>query len=61
MTAERTDEPMDEPSSGACKLDQARTDVDPVDIQRLLSWYFDVQHPGRPHITSRGHRDPILG
>jgi len=52
---------MDEPSSGACEREQGSTDVDPVDIQRLLSWYFDVQHPGRPHITSRGHRDPILG
>jgi hypothetical protein len=48
---------MDEPS--VAEREQAGADVDPVDIQRLLSWYFDVQHPGRPHITSRGHHDPI--
>lgn len=28
-------------------------DIAPVDIQRLLTWYFDVLHPGRHHITSR--------
>lgn len=50
---------MDEPSVAACEREQAGADVDPVDIQRLLSWYFDVQHPGRPHITSRGHDDPV--
>jgi hypothetical protein len=52
---------MDEPSTSACEREQAGADVDPVDIQRLLSWYFDVQDPGRAHITSRGQPDPILG
>jgi hypothetical protein len=55
---------MDEPtesSIAACEREPAGADVDPVDIQRLLSWYFDVQHPGRAHITSRGRQDPIRG
>jgi hypothetical protein len=37
---------MDESSVAACEREQAGADIDPVDIQRLLSWYFDVQHPG---------------
>lgn len=28
-------------------------DIDPIDVQHLLTWYFDVVHPGRHHITSR--------
>lgn len=28
-------------------------DIAPVDVQHLLTWYFDVVHPGRHHITSR--------
>jgi hypothetical protein len=33
--------------------DREPADIAPVDIQRLLTWYFDVLHPGRRHITSR--------
>jgi hypothetical protein len=28
-------------------------DIAPIDIQRLLTWYFDVVYPGRHHITTR--------
>jgi hypothetical protein len=33
--------------------DNVSTDIAPIDVQRLLTWYFDVVHPGRHHITSR--------
>jgi hypothetical protein len=35
--------------------DDGPGDIAPIDVQRLLTWYFDVVHPGRHHITSR-HR-----
>jgi hypothetical protein len=50
---------MNDPSMATHERDQAGADIDPIDIQRLLSWYFDLQHPGRAHITSRSHDDPI--
>jgi hypothetical protein len=50
---------MNEPSMAAHEYERAGANIDPIDIQRLLSWYFDVQHPGRAHITSRAQDDPI--
>jgi hypothetical protein len=36
-------------------------DIAPVDVQRLLTWYFDVLHPGRCHISSRrGHSQIVV-
>ena len=29
-------------------------EVEPVDIQRLLVWYYECIEPGRPHIRRRG-------
>ena len=47
--------------SGGCISEcDAALEVCEIDIQRLLLWYFDVEHPGRAHITSRGRHDPIL-
>ncbi len=31
-----------------------RPEIAPVDIQRLLVWYYESVDPGRPHIRSRG-------
>lgn len=28
--------------------------IEPVDIQRLLVWYFESVDPDRPHIRHRG-------
>jgi hypothetical protein len=28
--------------------------IQPVDIQRLLLWYYESVDPGRPHIRLRG-------
>jgi hypothetical protein len=33
---------------------QPRPEVVPVDIQRLLVWYYESVDPGRPRIRSRG-------
>ncbi len=33
-------------------------EIDPVDIQRLLLWYFESEHPGRPHIRRRSLEGP---
>jgi hypothetical protein len=30
-----------------------RSELDPVDIQRLLVWYFEMLDPSRPHIRPR--------
>jgi hypothetical protein len=30
------------------------TDIQPVDIQRLLVWYYECVDPGRPRIRLRG-------
>jgi hypothetical protein len=30
------------------------TQIDPVDIQRLLMWYYESAAPDRPHIRRRG-------
>lgn len=30
-----------------------RSELDPVDIQRLLVWYFETLDPSRPHIRPR--------
>jgi hypothetical protein len=47
--------------SGGCISERdCALEVCEIDIQRLLLWYFDVEHPGRAHITSRGRHDPIL-
>jgi hypothetical protein len=35
-------------------------DIAPVDVQRLLTWYFDVLHPGRCHISSRQRHSQIV-
>ena len=29
-------------------------EIHPVDIQRLLVWYYETVAPGRPHIRRRG-------
>lgn len=31
------------------------SEVEPIDIQRLLVWYYENVDPGRPHIRSRGY------
>jgi hypothetical protein len=33
--------------------DNLPADIAPIDVQRLLTWYFDMVHPDRHHITSR--------
>lgn len=30
------------------------SEIEPVDIQRLLVWYFESMQPGRPHIRRAG-------
>jgi hypothetical protein len=30
------------------------SDIQPVDIQRLLLWYYESVDPGRPRIRPRG-------
>jgi hypothetical protein len=44
-------------STTAAEGDDGTADIDPVDVQRLLTWYFDDVHPDRHHITSP-HRSP---
>ena len=46
---------MDETDSETAAPDweNVSADIAPIDVQRLLTWYFDVVHPGRHHITSR--------
>jgi hypothetical protein len=44
-------------SATAAERDDGTADIAPIDVQRLLTWYFDVVHPERHHITSR-HRYP---
>jgi hypothetical protein len=46
---------MDETGKSTTASDGADepADIAPIDIQRLLLWYFDVLHPDRHHITSR--------
>jgi hypothetical protein len=34
-----------------------KPEIHPVDIQRLLLWYFGSVDPGRPHIRRRGWDD----
>jgi hypothetical protein len=47
--------------SGGCISERdCALEVCEIDIQRLLLWYFDAEHPERAHITSRGRHDPIL-
>ena len=29
------------------------SELDPIDIQRLLVWYFETLDPSRPHIRPR--------
>ena len=40
-------------STTARECDDGTADIAPIDVQRLLTWYFDVVHPGRHHITTR--------
>ncbi len=46
---------MDETDTDTAAPDRENVsaDIAPIDVQRLLTWYFDVVHPGRHHITSR--------
>ena len=44
-------------SATAAERDDGTADIAPIDVQRLLTWYFDLVHPERHHITSR-HRYP---
>jgi hypothetical protein len=44
-------------STTAADGDDGTADIAPIDVQRLLTWYFDVVHPERHHITSR-HQCP---
>jgi hypothetical protein len=47
-------------STTAADRDEVTADIDPIDVQRLLTWYFDVVHPGRHHITSRDPHPQIV-
>jgi hypothetical protein len=40
--------------------DDGPADIDPIDVQRLLAWYFDIVHPGRHHITPRDRYPRIV-
>jgi hypothetical protein len=44
-------------STTGAEADDETADIAPIDVQRLLTWYFDLVHPERHHITSR-HRQP---
>jgi hypothetical protein len=50
---------MSETGNGttAAEGDDGTADIAPVDVQRLLTWYFDDVHPERHHITSP-HQSP---
>jgi hypothetical protein len=45
---EETGDPRKSESDG----DDLLIEVAPIDVQRLLTWYFDLEHPGRHHISS---------
>lgn len=47
-------------STTTADRDEGTADIDPIDVQRLLTWYFDVVHPGRHHITSRDPHPQIV-
>jgi hypothetical protein len=44
-------------STTGAEADDETADIAPIDVQRLLTWYFDDVHPDRHHITSP-HRSP---
>jgi len=44
-------------STTAAEGDDGTVDIGPIDVQLLLTWYFDDVHPERHHITSP-HRNP---
>jgi hypothetical protein len=46
-------------SATASDGDDGPGDIAPIDVQRLLTWYFDFLHPGRHHIASR-HRYSLI-
>jgi hypothetical protein len=54
---------MDETDNTTTVTDgeQSVADIDPIDVQHLLTWYFDVVHPGRHHITSASSLAALAG
>jgi len=46
-----------DPQLTARELTAVAADVEAVDIQRLLVWYFDAVDPGRSHISSAPRRE----
>ena len=47
--------PVGVPMHRAMSNDASRSpEIQPVDIQRLLVWYYECVDPDRPHIRLRG-------